>query len=201
MAKPLTYSLKQEIACQKYIELRNKSKAYRVAYNCTNMTPATVNRRAFDLFEMSKIKARVAELQAKIARKAELTLRGQVKKLDRTSNFDYRKIVDANGVPVPLQDLGDDEALAFQEIKIRETYDKEGNRTVEHFYKIPPRIAATDLENKIIGAYAEDNAQKAHEIKILQQYISIFGPETQERVRAACEEKFGLTLEGPGPGR
>jgi len=42
---------KQEKACQKYIELGDKSAAYRSAYNCSRMKPESINRKAYELFE------------------------------------------------------------------------------------------------------------------------------------------------------
>ena len=57
-------TVKQSDFCLFYIETGNASEAYRRAYDAENMKPETVNRRAFDLMENSKIKARIEALQA-----------------------------------------------------------------------------------------------------------------------------------------
>ncbi len=47
-----------------YIECGNASEAYRQHYSTENMLPATVNRAAKRLLDLSKIGARIAEIQA-----------------------------------------------------------------------------------------------------------------------------------------
>lgn len=55
---------KQERFCQLYIELGNASEAYRQSYDAQKMKSESVNRRAFELLENSKISARIKALQA-----------------------------------------------------------------------------------------------------------------------------------------
>ena len=65
---------KQESACLKYLECGDKSKAYRHAYNTANMKPETIWVKAHELFKNGKVAARVAELQAKIEKRTEITV-------------------------------------------------------------------------------------------------------------------------------
>lgn len=60
---------KEEKACQEYLKCGDKSKAYRLAYNCKNMKPETINSKASILFSKDKIRARVKELQQKVEKK------------------------------------------------------------------------------------------------------------------------------------
>ena len=53
---------KQETFCQQYMLSSNASKAYRHSYNTVNMKPATINRRAKELIDNSKIGARISVL-------------------------------------------------------------------------------------------------------------------------------------------
>nr|DAE61773.1 MAG TPA: Terminase small subunit [Caudoviricetes sp.] len=64
---------KQEKFCNAYIETGNASEAYRLAYSCQNMKSETVNRMAFELVNNRKIAARVAELQAELKAKSDVT--------------------------------------------------------------------------------------------------------------------------------
>lgn len=57
---------KQEKFCQEYIQCGNASEAYRRAYNSENMKSDTINRRAKELMDNGKIKARLQELNAEI---------------------------------------------------------------------------------------------------------------------------------------
>ena len=72
---------KQEAFCLAYIKTGNASEAYRRAYNAKNMKPATVNRRAKELIDNSKIRARLTELQSEAAEKSKLTLESHLEKL------------------------------------------------------------------------------------------------------------------------
>lgn len=55
----MTLTPKQEAFCLAYLETGNASEAYRRSYSAERMKPNTVNRRAFDLLEDSKIAARL----------------------------------------------------------------------------------------------------------------------------------------------
>lgn len=83
MAKGLT--AKQEKFCVEYVNGGSKSfsDAYRVAFDCSRMKPASVNRRAFALKEDVKIRARIKELQDEAAELAMVTLAGHLEDLKR----------------------------------------------------------------------------------------------------------------------
>jgi len=81
---------KQESACLKYLECGDKSEAYRHAYNTSNMKPETINRNAHALFKNNKIATRVAELQAKIERRTEITVEKILKQLEEDREFARR---------------------------------------------------------------------------------------------------------------
>lgn len=71
MRRDLT--IKQENFCNYYVETGNASEAYRRAYSCDSMKDETVNRRAFDLIQYGKIRARIAELQAEQKAKSDIS--------------------------------------------------------------------------------------------------------------------------------
>lgn len=83
MAKPgQKITAKQERACQVFIETGCKTSAYREAYNAGNMKPATINRRAFELFETEIVLARVEELQAEHRETHDVTVATLTEKLE-----------------------------------------------------------------------------------------------------------------------
>lgn len=75
-------TVKQSDFCLFYIETGNASEAYRRAYDAENMKPETVNRRAFDLMENSKIKARIEVLQAEHRKEHNITVSDILNKLE-----------------------------------------------------------------------------------------------------------------------
>ncbi|EFA28337.1 terminase small subunit family protein [Haemophilus influenzae HK1212] len=75
-------TVKQSDFCLFYIETGNASEAYRRAYDAENMKPETVNRRAFDLMENSKIKARIEALRAEHRKEHNITVSDILNKLE-----------------------------------------------------------------------------------------------------------------------
>ena len=65
---------KREKFCLAFVETGNASEAYRIAFNTTNALPKTINENACRLLAGSKVKARVAELQAEHTKRHEITI-------------------------------------------------------------------------------------------------------------------------------
>jgi len=80
-------TMKQNKAAMKYVECGDKSEAYRYAYNTENMKPASVNRKAKDLFDNVKIRARVEELQLKHRERHNVTVDRLTEELDVAYNL------------------------------------------------------------------------------------------------------------------
>ncbi|NOQ36965.1 MAG: terminase small subunit [Methylococcaceae bacterium] len=62
MIKSLTF--KQERFAQLYVSLGNAVVAYKFAYNCENMKPATVSRKATELITNDAVTERINQLKA-----------------------------------------------------------------------------------------------------------------------------------------
>ncbi|MDP8162189.1 terminase small subunit [Pasteurella skyensis] len=77
---------KQELFCEKYIELGNASEAYRQSYNAENMKDDTVHRKAFDLLENGKITARLNELRKEHLKRHNITVDSLILDLERVFN-------------------------------------------------------------------------------------------------------------------
>ena len=82
---------KQEKFCAEYAKGGvSYSDAYRAAFDCSKMKPATVNRRAFELKEDGKITARIKELQNEAAERAMVTLSSHLEALERLRDLAER---------------------------------------------------------------------------------------------------------------
>lgn len=139
--KDMKLTLKQHNFCFAYIKSGNKSEAYREAYDTERMQSATVNRKAFKLFDQGKIRARIEELQGEIQEKELYTVKESIKRdlrlLDR-----YDKALD----------VLEDKTSTEEQIKIAE-------RTIRQigsngFSSSQDRLA------KKLGFYEKDNSQK-----------------------------------------
>lgn len=79
----MALTAKQEAACQAYIELNgHKSNAYRVGYDCENMSDAAINVEACRLFKTPNIALRVLELQEEHRERHNVTVDSLTKELD-----------------------------------------------------------------------------------------------------------------------
>ena len=186
-------SPQQAAFCEAYHEFNVGHKAYLKAYpSSKKWESASVDTAASHLLSLNKVKTRIAELKTKVLAKTQLSIAGQVKKLDRITEFDPAQLVDADGFPIPVQKLPENVRKAIQELKVKEYYNKDGDRLyVEHKYKIPSRVAAIDQENKHIGFYELDNAQKTAQVIVYQQFMALFGAATQLLIQEAWRAQYG----------
>lgn len=72
---------KQEIFCRELIKGATKADAYRAAYDCRHMKPATVQHRAKELADKPAIAARLEEMRAPAVAEAQVTLTGHLNDL------------------------------------------------------------------------------------------------------------------------
>lgn len=73
---------KQESFCQLYIELGNASEAYRQSYDADSMQNDTVNRRAKELLDNSKIGARLDLIRKEHAMRHNITVNSLLLELE-----------------------------------------------------------------------------------------------------------------------
>lgn len=102
MAKKLTD--KQEKFCNRYIETLDMSDAYRFAFNSSKMKPNTVNRRAFDLYNQGKIRARINELKAERSERTKIDSDYVLVRLTEIDQMDALDILESNGDIKPIKD-------------------------------------------------------------------------------------------------
>lgn len=78
---------KQEAFCLAYVETGNASEAYRRSYNAEGMKPESVNRKAKEVLDNGKIRARLAELQSAHVERHNFTVDDMVRQLDEDRQF------------------------------------------------------------------------------------------------------------------
>lgn len=135
---------KQEKFCNVYIETSNASEAYRQAYNSKNMKPETINRKAKELMDNGKIRARLEVLMEKFGVTAEKTL----KRLMQGQEFDIRGLYHKTGVLKQPWELDDDTSRGVIGVK----YDTDGN-LIE--YKIIDVKGCTELIGKHLKLFTD----------------------------------------------
>lgn len=73
---------KQENFCLAYLETGNASEAYRRAYDCGDMKPESVNRKAKELLDNVKITARLTSLREPIIQRHNVTVDSLIAELE-----------------------------------------------------------------------------------------------------------------------
>lgn len=124
-------TIKQEKFCIKYVECGNASEAYRYAYDCSRMRPATINRKAIELLHNGKITARIKELQKSASQELNISKTDILRFNYDAVNADILdflsirrdKIKDDKG-----KEIGESTALAFKDI---ETLPKDKRRLIQ----------------------------------------------------------------------
>ena len=78
----MALTIKQEKFAQLVVELGDKSKAYRGAYNAERMKPETVHKRSGELIANGAVAGRIDELRAEAAKAHRCTVESLLIKLD-----------------------------------------------------------------------------------------------------------------------
>ena len=152
--RPLT--LKQEKACRKFIETGNKTAAYKFAYNIRKMKPATINRKAKELFDLGKMSARLKILQDKIAKRNDITEDRVLKEYAKLGFLDPRKFYDIEGNLIPIHKLSADVAATLTGMDVQTIYAKDGDMTGDlKKIKFADKKGALDSISRTLGMFIE----------------------------------------------
>jgi len=142
-------TIKQENFCLAYFKTGNASEAYREAYDVSKMKPETINRRAHDLVNNGKIKARIEDLYKPIRDKLVASKEKTIKRLMQGQEFDIRGLYHEDGKLKQPYELDDDTAKGVVGVK----YDKDTGALVE--YKIIDVKGCAELIGKHLKLWAD----------------------------------------------
>lgn len=134
---------KQEMFCLEVFKGNSASDAYRVVYNCKNMKPESINRKAKELMDNGKITARLKVLRTALIKKAnidaEYVLETIVDTIERCRQA--RPVFDKKGNPVFIETPCGDIAAAY-------------------VFEPTAVLKGADMLAKHLGLYETDNHQK-----------------------------------------
>lgn len=148
-------TIKQEKACQKYIEIGDKSAAYRFAYNCSKMKPESINRKAHEFFDKVKIRSRVEELQKEVAKRNDLTIDEIIRELKTMIFFNPKELFNENGTLKKIPELDSDAAKAISSIDVLEVF-QGGNLKRSTKLRFHNKLDAIEKMAKHLGFYEKD---------------------------------------------
>jgi len=157
-------TVKQEAAIRKYLECGNKSEAYRFAYNTERMKDKTIHEKACILFAEDKVRARLEELQAKAAKRNDITVDrvlGELALLGFSNLEDYFKITSDGEPYVDLSELTREQAAALSDLTVDDYVEGRGEdaRQVRKVrIKLHDKKGALVELGRYLGLFEKDKA-------------------------------------------
>lgn len=159
---PDKLSPKQEAFAQAYVETLNGSAAYRMTYNVRPGTKdSSIHVNASKLLADAKVKQRVAELQAAVAKRHEITKDKVIRELALlgfSNMMDYMRVTEDGSACVDLSTMTRDQAAAIGELTSEVYMDGVGEdaKTVKRtkFKLVDKRAPLVDL-GKHLGIFVD----------------------------------------------
>ena len=148
----------QKRFCDEYLIDLNATRAYKVAYKrCKKDETANVN--GSKLLRNAKVKEYIAQKQAEIQKRTEITQDKVLKELAKIAFGDIRKLYTDNGALRNIVDLEDDIAGAISGVETYEEYDGRGEDR-EHVgdtkkVKMLDKTKALELIGKHLGMFKD----------------------------------------------
>ena len=141
------------------------AREYVVDYNATQAairagySEKSAYSQAHELLKKHEIQEKISELEAKAAKRTEISKDMVLRELARVAFVDPRKLFDENGKPKDLESLDADTAAALASVDILEEYDfDDGNRVlIGHTkkYKWSDKLRALELLGKHLGMFTD----------------------------------------------
>lgn len=155
---------KQERFCQAYIELSDKSKAYRVAYDADAMNSNSVAVAAQEVFKNPNVTLRIEELQKELRERNKVKIDDVIGYLADMIKFDIAEIYEEDGRMKSIHDIPKPHREMISSVKVYEDFmNIDGQREKIGETKEVRLLNKLDVIEKFMkhfGAYEKDNGQK-----------------------------------------
>lgn len=136
--------------------------AYRQAYDLTTTNRLTIDPEASRTASRPHVAARIAGLRAVATAQAThgfaVSRARVIAEMYRMATYDPRQLLDADGKPLPLNELPDEIASAVEQVDV--LVDAEGRPTA-YRYKLARKAAHLEQTAKALGMFEEDNRQRS----------------------------------------
>lgn len=143
----------QKFVDEYLLDLNATQAAIRAGYSAK-----TAQEQSARLLSKVIIQEAVADARSKQQVRTGISADRALKEAARLAFFDIRKLCNASGNPIPIQDLDDDTAAAIQGLELSSEKDGEAFTTVRK-YKVADKNAALERVFKHLGLFERDNDQ------------------------------------------
>ncbi len=115
----------------------------------------TAEQIGYQLLQKTSVQQRIAEIQGKRLKAADITAERVLVELARVGFYDPRRMFDEDGNPLSLHELDDDTAAAIGGLEIFEEYEGKGEDRVKigetKKWKINPKVDALKSLAQVLG--------------------------------------------------
>lgn len=151
-----TLQSRVEIFATAIIEGKTQADAYRLAYPASkNWDNQKVAQKASVFARSKPVKERIADLRAKAAQANEIRATDILAELKRLAFFDIRKLVDAEGNPLPVNQLPDDVAAALVGLDIVQFGNADAGRGTVMKIKMADKLGALTTLARHLGLLSD----------------------------------------------
>ena len=200
MTKNKKPTSKQEAFCLAVVDpnVPDATAAYRRAYNCSKMKPATVNRAAKQLMDNPKIATRIAELRAPALEKLNITLETVLAELARVAfaNIgDFLEIGEYGKATLTLEGITPEQLAAIKKAKTTEVLNGDGDVVgYNNEFELGDKLRALEMLGRHVGAFPNARDKRDTNVTINQE-VSVTRIELARRMafRQTYALKFILT--------
>jgi hypothetical protein len=158
----VTLTPKRERFAQLVASGFTQSDAYRQAFDVRTDRPASVIEQASHLMTDVHVASRVQALRAIGTAQAThgfaVSRARVIAEMYRMATYDPRMLLDADGKPLPLNELPDEIAAAVEQVDV--LVDADGRPTA-YRYKLAKKAAHLEQTAKALGMFEEDNRQRS----------------------------------------
>jgi hypothetical protein len=161
-----------------------QAEAYRIAYpKAQKWKDSSVYPSASALANQPNIRLRVAEIQAPVFKKFELTLNRAIEEIMRIAYVDVNDMIAEDGTVKPISQIDPATRAAIANIEVTELFEWEGEGKNKQKvwvgylkkFKLHDKNQALDKLMKHLGGYLADNEQKATALQELMEEIAAIG--------------------------
>lgn len=165
-----------------YIKDQNGLRAYKAIK--PHVTDKTAGTEAHKLLKKPETQAFIAERTKTIAARMELSVERTMQEIARLAYFDPRKLFDAEGRPLSLNQLDDDTAAAIAGVEVVTVGNADMGFGEVRKLKVADKNAALEKAAKILGLFQKDNEQAGNALgTALSQFVAKFHGQDAGRLR------------------
>ena len=189
---------KQEAFCLAVIDpnVPDATAAYRSAYNCSKMKPATVNREATKLMANPTIATRIEELRAPVIDKLQITLEAVLAEIAKTafSNIgDFLEIGESGKATTTLDGIAPEQLTAIKKVKTTEVLNGDGDVVgYNNEFELGDKLRALEMLGRHVGAFPNARDKRDTNVTINQE-VSVTRIELARRMAFIIEDGFLAT--------